>query len=164
MHPEVVVRSNSPEETQQVAQALAAVLAPGDVIALSGELGSGKTCFVQGAARGLGVTARVTSPSYVLMREYEGRLPVLHVDVYRLNTLQEALDLGIEEFLEPSWVVFVEWGDALGPILPEEHLEVEIRIISGTERHLVFRPFGSRWMHRLALVAEKTEAAVGGGC
>lgn len=155
MRPEFFCRSRSQEETRKIADAIAPTLLPGDVIALTGDLGAGKTVFVQGVARALGVKSRVTSPSFVLMREYQGDLPILHLDVYRLNSLQELIDLGFEEFLDPSWVVFVEWGDAVTPILPEEHLEVEFRVLSETERSVTFRPFGPIWMSRLAGIAER---------
>jgi tRNA threonylcarbamoyladenosine biosynthesis protein TsaE len=142
-------RSTSPEETKAIAGALAPGLVPGDVIALSGDLGAGKTCFVQGAAAALGVSERVTSPSFILVKEYEGRLPILHLDVYRLNNLQELTDLGYEEFLDPSWVVFVEWGDAIGPLLPASYLEIVIRRGSDEDRLIDLHARGTGWDRRL---------------
>mgnify|MGYP006160012401 CR=1 FL=1 len=106
---------------------LAPMLLPGDVISLSGDLGAGKTALVQGIAAASGVNERVTSPSFTIVHEYKGRFPFIHVDVYRLNSFQEVLDLGFEEFLDPEAVVIVEWGDAIAPLLPRRHLEVEIR-------------------------------------
>ncbi|MGH8902709.1 MAG: tRNA (adenosine(37)-N6)-threonylcarbamoyltransferase complex ATPase subunit type 1 TsaE [Egibacteraceae bacterium] len=125
---EVRLVSRSPEQTRRIAATVAGALRLGDVVALTGELGAGKTCFVQGAAAALGVPDRVTSPSFVLRREYQGRVPVLHLDVYRLSTLQEALDIGYEEALDRDWVTFIEWGDAMSPLLPVDHLEVEFRL------------------------------------
>ncbi|MGH2726573.1 MAG: tRNA (adenosine(37)-N6)-threonylcarbamoyltransferase complex ATPase subunit type 1 TsaE, partial [Actinomycetota bacterium] len=101
-------RTTTPEETKALAAAVAPVMLPGDVVALSGDLGAGKTCFVQGAAAALGVSDRVTSPSFILVKEYQGTFPILHLDVYRLSNLQELTDLGYEEFLDPRWVVFIE--------------------------------------------------------
>lgn len=121
----LVLRTSDPEQTRQLAAAVAGLVEPGDVIALSGELGAGKTCFVQGAARGLGVEVAVTSPTFVLVRSYRGRLPVVHVDVYRLQRLQDVLDLGDEVFA-PDVVTFVEWGDAITALLPQDRLDVEI--------------------------------------
>jgi tRNA threonylcarbamoyladenosine biosynthesis protein TsaE len=158
MRPEFFCRSRSPDETRKIAEVVAPFLLPGDVIALTGDLGAGKTCFVQGAARALGVKERVTSPSFVLMRSYQGDLAILHLDVYRLNSLHELEDVGFEELLEPTQVVFVEWGDAVTPLLPEEHLEIEIKASSDTDRTLAFRPFGSGWMSRLAGIAERMGA------
>ena len=142
-------RTSTPEETRAVAAAVAPVMLPGDVVALSGDLGAGKTCFVQGAAAALGVTDRVTSPSFVLVKEYQGIFPILHLDVYRLSNLQELTDLGYEEFLDPRWVVFIEWGDAVGPLLPPSLLEVDIRRGSGEERLIAFHSRGPAWERRL---------------
>ena len=102
-------------------------LRPGDVVALTGELGAGKTCFVQGAARALGVTERVTSPSFVLRRDYEGRIGVVHLDVYRLDSLREVVELGFDDLFDRHRVTFIEWGDAVRSLLPPDFLEVELR-------------------------------------
>ena len=147
-------RSSSPEETQAIAETLAAALHPGDVVALSGDLGAGKTCFVQGAARAMGVSERVTSPTFVLVREYQGTYPILHLDVYRLGNLQELTDLGFEEFLDPAWVVFIEWGDAVGPLLPTDVLEVEIRSDRDDTRTVDLHARGASWDRRIAGLAE----------
>ena len=147
-------RSSSAEDTQAIAQTLAAVLHPGDVVALSGDLGAGKTCFVQGAARALGVSERVTSPTFVLVREYQGAYPILHLDVYRLGNLQELTDLGFEEFLDPAWVVFIEWGDAVGPLLPTDVLEVAIRTDRDETRTVDLHARGASWDRRLGDLAE----------
>jgi len=135
---EVVAWSGSPEETRAIAAALAASLRPGDVVALSGDLGAGKTCFVQGAAAALGVPGPVTSPSFVLVREYDGTVAGLrHVDVYRLNSIQELVDLGYEDVFEPDRIVFIEWGDAVQDVLPDDRLEVDIRREGSGERRLI---------------------------
>ncbi len=146
--------SSSPEDTRSIAAALSGVLAPGDVVALSGDLGAGKTCFVQGAARALGVEDRVTSPTFVLMREYQGRLPVLHLDVYRMGNLQELVDLGWEEFLDPDSVIFIEWGDAVAQLLPPDHLQVEITATGENDRRIEMTPQGTIWPKRLAAVRD----------
>jgi tRNA threonylcarbamoyladenosine biosynthesis protein TsaE len=120
------LRSTGPDDTRALAGALAEHLVAGDLVALSGELGAGKTAFVQGAARALGVPERVTSPSFVLVKSYrDGRLPVIHADVYRLGTLQDVLELG-DEVLDPSGVTFVEWADAIGALLPDDRVEVVV--------------------------------------
>jgi tRNA threonylcarbamoyladenosine biosynthesis protein TsaE len=120
---EIRIATAAPDDTRAVAAALAAHLRPGDVVALSGELGAGKTCFVQGAAAALGVTAPVTSPTFVLLHTYPGPVPVVHGDVYRLGTLRDVLDLG-EDVFAPDVVTFVEWGDAITALLPEDHVDV----------------------------------------
>ena len=142
------VVTETAEDTRKVAQALAELLVPGDVVSLTGDLGAGKTTFVQGAARGLGVTDQVTSPTFVLVREYRGDVPVYHLDVYRLDRLQEVIDLGFEDLLDPAGVVFVEWGDAIGPLLPDEHLRVELRAGDGDARRLSLSGRGVRWAGR----------------
>jgi tRNA threonylcarbamoyladenosine biosynthesis protein TsaE len=161
----LALRSSSPEDTRAVAAAVAPALVPGDVVALSGDLGAGKTCFVQGAAAALGVKERVTSPSFVLVREYHGAFPILHLDVYRLSNLQELTDLGYEEFLDPSWVVFVEWGDAVGPLLPPSFLEVLIRASDDDARRIELHARGASWDRRLATLFDDLTPwlAEGGG-
>lgn len=147
-------RSSSPEETKTIAATIAATLRPGDVVALSGDLGAGKTCFVQGAAAAMGVREHVTSPTFVLVREYAGTHPIVHLDVYRLGNLQELTDLGFEELLDPSSVVFIEWGDAVGPLLPDELVEIVIRAESEDVRMIDVHARGAAWNRRLVGVAE----------
>jgi tRNA threonylcarbamoyladenosine biosynthesis protein TsaE len=140
------LRSAGVHDTRAIAAALAALLRPGDVVALAGELGAGKTAFVQGAAAALGVTERVTSPSFVLVKHYPGRLPVVHADVYRLTTLDDVIALG-EEVLDPDGVTFLEWADAVTPVLPDDRFEVDIILADLTaddgERHLEMRCCGA---------------------
>ncbi len=106
--------SQSPEETQAIGERLGARLGPGAVIACTGALGAGKTCFLQGLARGLGVTSDVTSPTFVLINQYRGRLPVYHLDAYRTGSLTELTELGIEEMLHGDGVTVVEWARRRG--------------------------------------------------
>ena len=152
----VECRSPSPERTREIAAVVAGVLAPGDVVALSGDLGAGKTCFVQGVAAALGVTEHVTSPSFVLVREYgSGTIPILHIDVYRLGNLQELVDLGYEEFLDPKQIVLIEWGDAVGPLLPDEYLQIDVHAPTETDRLIELIANGPGWAQRLALIADR---------
>lgn len=150
----LAIQSRSPEETRRLAVALSPLLRPGDVMALGGDLGAGKTTFVQGLAVGLGIPDRVTSPSFVLMKEYlGGRYPLIHMDVYRLERMQEVVDLGYDEFLDPSHIVVVEWGDMVEPLLPKEHLSIQIAYgqVNGT-RDVVLQPRGAQWEMRLGTV------------
>lgn len=141
--------TRAPEETRELGAALAELLVPGDVISLTGDLGAGKTCLVQGAARSLGVHEPVGSPTFVLVREYRGEIPVYHLDVYRLDRLQEVLDLGFEDLLDPGGVIFIEWGDAIDPLLPDSYLEVELSISGDDEmRLLAVTGRGSSWAPR----------------
>lgn len=147
------VVSRSPEETRILGASLAPVLLPGDVISLNGDLGAGKTVFVQGLATALGVQRRITSPTFVIVHEYEGRFPILHLDVYRLDSFQEVLDLGFEELLDPEAILLVEWGDAVAPLLPRRHLDIVISHPPGgsepTHRAVTFRPWGPEWVFKV---------------
>ena len=104
-------------ETEAVGEAVGSLLRVGDLVVLTGDLGAGKTTFAKGLARALGVTQKVTSPTFTIVQEYDGRVPVAHVDVYRLDRIQELHDFGFEELLE-SRVTIVEWGEAIAPVLP----------------------------------------------
>lgn len=138
-----------------MAAALAPVLVPGDVIVLAGDLGAGKTTFVQGLAAGLGIVEKVTSPTFILMKEYlGGRFPLMHMDIYRLTRVQDVIDLGYDEFLDPSYVVAVEWGDRVEALLPPEHLKVELRHSGGDGRTLAFSGRGESWANRIQLMQQ----------
>ena len=118
------------DETRALGGAVAAVVDTGDVLVLVGDLGAGKTAFVQGFAATLGVTAPVTSPTFTLANRYEGRLVVNHLDVYRFDSPEEVGDLALPELLDEG-VTLVEWGDTIASALPVEHLSVTIRFGSG---------------------------------
>ena len=148
----------SPEETRALGEALAGLLRSGDVVSLTGDLGAGKTTLVQGAARALGVQDRVLSPTFLLVREYEGRVPIYHLDVYRLERLQEVLDLGFEELMDTRAIVFVEWGDAIDVLLPAEHLQVELTLpADGQERRISVTWYGRSWAARIEPLAAVLE-------
>jgi tRNA threonylcarbamoyladenosine biosynthesis protein TsaE len=129
--------SRSPEETRKIGEALGARLGPGDVVACIGELGTGKTCFLQGLVRGLGVSEPATSPSFVLINQYQGRLPVYHLDAYRTETLTEVLDLGVEEMFWGSGVTVIEWAEKLLPLLPAHTIVVRIAGLGDDPREIV---------------------------
>jgi len=155
----IQVVTTSPEETRIIGASLAPTLLPGDVISLSGDLGAGKTVFVQGLATALGVASGVTSPTFTIVHEYEGRYPIIHMDVYRLDSFQEVLDLGFEELLDPQAVLLVEWGEAVTPLFPRNFLEVEIRQMDEPDHRLfIFRPRGPQWLPKLDAMKETAEA------
>lgn len=147
------VNTRSAQETRILGTALAALLFPGDLVSLTGELGAGKTVFVQGLVTALGVEGPVTSPSFTLVHEYEARYPIVHIDVYRLDSFQEVLDLGFEELLDPDAIVLLEWGDAVEPLLPLVYLTVDLRRVEDPdavdERIVTFRPRGREWIRKL---------------
>lgn len=138
--------SHSVAQTQRVGARLGRLLLPGDVILLSGEFGVGKTCLTQGIAQGLGISRWVTSPSFALVNEYpEGRLPLYHIDLYRVADVQEALDLGLDEYFYGPGVSVVEWpGHALAA-LPPAHLWIELSVVSETKRELYMTAAGQRY-------------------
>jgi len=147
----VSLQSVSPEETRAVGERLGALLEAGDVLLLSGELGAGKTTFVQGLARGLNYEGSVSSKSFVIMGEYAGRLRLYHADLYRLEDAEQVWELGLEE-ISREGVLVVEWPDRAPDVLPEQHLKVVFTVISEVARELVLEPHGAR--------AEATAAAM----
>lgn len=128
--------SRSPEETQAAGERLGARLTPGAVVACTGELGAGKTCFLQGLARGLEVSGDVTSPTFVLINQYRGRMPVYHLDAYRTGSLTELLELGLDELLDGAGVTVIEWADKLLPLLPPRTIHVRIEGLGDEPRRI----------------------------
>lgn len=120
------IKSEGPEQTWAAAAALMESLEPGTVIALHGELGAGKTCFIQGLAVAMGITDPITSPTYTLIGEYEGRMKLNHIDLYRLSNSVEALGIGLEEYLESDGITAIEWAERAEEILPESMLHISI--------------------------------------
>jgi tRNA threonylcarbamoyladenosine biosynthesis protein TsaE len=126
----------SAEETEAAGERLGRELREGAVVALTGELGAGKTCFVQGVVRGLDVPVRATSPTFVLVNEYRGRLPIHHVDAYRTTAMTELLDLGLAEMMGGEAVTLIEWADKLGPLLPPTAIHVHIDGVGDEPRRI----------------------------
>ncbi|MBI2832106.1 MAG: tRNA (adenosine(37)-N6)-threonylcarbamoyltransferase complex ATPase subunit type 1 TsaE [Chloroflexi bacterium] len=137
--------SRNPEQTQRIGARIGEMACPGDVILLTGKLGAGKTCLTQGIAQGLGIEEYAASPSFVLVREHYGRLPLYHVDLYRLDNIEEIADLGLDEYLYGKGVCVVEWAEKGPGLLPAEHLLIKIDYLSDTERSLIFEPCGERY-------------------
>lgn len=142
--------SGSEEETRALGERLAALLRPGDIVLISGELGAGKTRLVQGIARGLGVASAVTSPTFSLVKEYAGRMPLYHMDLYRLAAPDLAA-LGLEEYFLGEGVTCVEWGeraDGLAAYWSEDALLIELEWGAGEGRRIRARTFGPGWADR----------------
>ena len=139
MAPRTEITSARPEETEDAGERLGRALGPGAVVALTGELGAGKTCFIQGLVRGLGVTGRATSPTFVLINQYPGRVPVYHVDAYRTESLTELMDLGLLELLGGEGVTVIEWADKLESLLPPEAIHVHIDGVGDEPRAITIR-------------------------
>ncbi len=137
---------------------LAALLNPGDVLALVGDLGSGKTRWVQGICRGLNVTDPVISPTFTLVNEYQGRWPIYHIDLYRLSDASEVLTFGLEDYLYGSGISLIEWADRAGEFMPDNYLTVELYHLEETKRRVVLRPQGTRFIKVLNNFKEITFA------
>jgi tRNA threonylcarbamoyladenosine biosynthesis protein TsaE len=133
-----IVTTNA-EATEAEGERLGRTLGPGAVVALSGELGAGKTCFVQGLVRGLGAAVRATSPTFVLVNEYKGRVPVHHVDAYRTDSMTELIDLGLLEMIGGEGVTLIEWADKLTPLLPPDTIHVHIAGVGDQPRAIAIR-------------------------
>jgi len=160
--------TRSPGETEMLGAALARGLGPGAVVALVGPLGAGKSCLARGIVRGMGHRGLVPSPSFTLLREYEGRLPVYHFDVYRLDGEEELLLLGFDEYLSAGGVVIVEWADRVSGALPDRRLDVAVSrpaYAAPNERRIEMAPLGDEYRALVGrLDAERRPAAHGRVC
>lgn len=150
---EILLSSASPEDTLAIARALGETLAPGDVVALTGELGAGKTLFCKGIGEALGIPPeKVVSPSFTIVTEHEGRIPLTHVDVYRLSSLREAEEIGLSETLAGRGVCVVEWAEKIAELLPTNCIRVTFTVSDGDRRGIAvavpdqprFEPFRAR--------------------
>jgi len=149
------IRTAGADETRAVGRVVAELCEPGDVVVVSGDLGAGKTTFVQGLAAGLGVDEPVVSPTFTLAREYHGALRLVHVDVYRLDRVQELLHLGLDD-LAAEAVLVVEWGDVVADHLPADHLAVRLAAPSAgdpDQRAVALHATGPAWADRVGRVA-----------
>jgi len=142
--------SESPEQTQQLGMRLGRLAKLGDLFLLVGGLGAGKTCLTQGIAWGLGIEGYATSPSFVVINQYQGRLPFYHIDLYRLDRMEEVIELGLEDYLFGRGVCVVEWAEKGLEVLPKEHLLVEMGFLSDTRRNITFKPSGERYVEMLS--------------
>lgn len=145
------IRAATLTETEAIGRLLGGLARPGDVIILDGPLGAGKTTLTQSIAHGLEVPPHiyVTSPTFGILHEYPGRIPLYHIDLYRLNGEEDLLDLGLEDYLYGEGVCVVEWPDRLGSLLPEDHLAVRIEHISPASRRFSLCEHGAGWQNRL---------------
>jgi tRNA threonylcarbamoyladenosine biosynthesis protein TsaE len=145
--------SRSPEETRARGERIGRLLTGGELIALEGNLGAGKTQFIQGLARGLEITnIPVTSPTFVFVHEFRGRRPFAHVDLFRIEHEEDLPDLGILEYLDSPWVVAIEWADKAGSFLPAERLNVRMTNLGETDRKIDIEAVGAgarRILHAL---------------
>ena len=142
--------SHSPEQTQKFGVCIGELALAGDTFLLVGALGTGKTCLTQGIAWGLNIKEYALSPSFVIVRELYGRLPLYHIDLYRLDHIEEVAELGLDDYLYGNGVCVVEWAEKGLDILPTEHLLIEIGYLSNTERSFQLKPNGQRYLEIIA--------------
>jgi tRNA threonylcarbamoyladenosine biosynthesis protein TsaE len=149
-HLDLMVETHGPGQTQELAETIGRSMGPGSILLLSGDLGSGKTAFIQGLARGLDVPPGhyVTSPTYTLIHEYPARHPFFHVDLYRLQGPADLEDIGLTELFAPQHVVAIEWADRLSKEdLPKEYLAIHFTFMGDTTRRIRLIAYGLEWIN-----------------
>ena len=134
------ITTHSEEETIEIAENFESEKFPNMIICLDGDLGSGKTLFTKGIASALGIKDNITSPTFTIIKEYEGELPLYHMDVYRLDGNTDGV--GIEEYFTKGGVVVIEWANTIRDILPEERLEIKFKTLGENKRMLIITPYG----------------------
>ena len=150
--------SHSPSDTQNLGERIGKLIEAGSVLALIGELGCGKTLLTRGICAGLEVPLRqVNSPTFVLVNEYRGRLPVYHMDLYRLGDIDDVVDIGVLDYLTraESGVLIIEWAEKVPELLPDDHLKVEIAILSARKRQLLFSATGEKYKYLIEKVKKR---------
>ena len=140
---EYKVKTHSLEETIELAQNFESEKFPNMIICLDGELGAGKTVFTKGIAQALGIKENITSPTFTIIKEYEGELPLYHMDVYRLDGVTDGI--GIEEYFTKGGVVVIEWADTIKDILPSERLDIKIKVVDENDRLFIIEPHGKQY-------------------
>ncbi len=148
----MVIHSQSASETIRIGKKIGGLLEPGDMIALTGELGAGKTQLTKGLAAGMGVKrpGYVSSPSFTLINEHEGRIPLYHIDLYRLETQIEAQELGLEEYFKGNGITVIEWADRIPSLLPDEIFQITVRYTGKNTRSIEISGRGKRYENLLS--------------
>ena len=141
----LTIITKSPEETKNLGKEVSKLTKPGDLLAFYGELGVGKTCFIQGISQGLKVKDYVTSPSFTIINEYQGKIPIYHFDLFRLDNAEEILELGYKEYFYGEGLTVIEWAEKIEQLLPKEHLEIEIKFKDRYQRTISFISQGDRF-------------------
>lgn len=141
--------TTSEQETLNLAEKIAILIKPGDVISISGELGTGKTCFVKGLAKGLGISQIITSPSFIILKIYHNKIPLYHFDVYRLDKLFQLEDIGFNQFQYGDGVTVIEWGNKMKELLSFDHLQVNFYYYENKKRKIKIVPNGRSWEKKL---------------
>lgn len=137
--------SNSEEETKEIGKQIGKKLKKGDIVALYGDFGAGKTVLVKGIAKGTGCKEQVKSPSFVFMHEYNGKFPIYHIDLYRVNNLNDITALGIQEFFGSNGVCIIEWAEKAKGLLPENSIRIELKILNENTREIFVNRDRGSW-------------------
>jgi len=145
----LTITTKSPEETKILGEEVGKLAKPGDLLAFYGELGAGKTCFIQGISQGLEVKDYVTSPSFTIVNEYQGKIHIYHFDLFRLDHAEDILELGYEEYFYGEGLTVIEWAEKIECFLPKEHLKIDINFKDYYQRKISFIPQGDRFNHFL---------------
>ena len=143
------IRVFNEKETMKIGKKLACLSCPGDIICLIGDLGTGKTTFTKAIASGLGVEDDVTSPTFTILQEYEGRIPVYHFDVYRIEDIREMEDIPYEEYFYGKGICVIEWAEIIRELLPENYMEIHIKYLGEGKRELCFTARGNYYKEKL---------------
>ncbi|HAJ33823.1 MAG TPA: tRNA (adenosine(37)-N6)-threonylcarbamoyltransferase complex ATPase subunit type 1 TsaE [Candidatus Atribacteria bacterium] len=141
----LTIITKSPEKTKNLGKEVSKLAKSGDLLAFYGELGAGKTCFIQGISQGLEVKDYVTSPSFTIINEYQGKIPIYHFDLFRLDNAEEILELGYEEYFYGEGLTVIEWAEKIEQLLPKEHLKIDIKFKDRYQRTISFIPQGDRF-------------------
>jgi tRNA threonylcarbamoyladenosine biosynthesis protein TsaE len=160
----ITAHTTSVEQTRLLGGAVAELSRPGDLVLLSGEMGAGKTAFTQGFGKALGIDEPITSPTFTLAHQYEGRLTLHHLDVYRLDQMSEVTDLGLAELLDGGGVTVIEWGEVIAPVLPGDYLEIHLSYgPEDDEREVTLRIVGGRTQARVRALATACQSWIDEG-
>lgn len=163
MRYKIQIRTKDVSETISIGRTLGRHLSSGDVICLTGELGTGKTCLIKGIAEGLGIEGKiVTSPTFIIIREYEGIIPLYHIDLYRIGYVDDLRDTGMEEVIYGTGVTAIEWADRIRDILPDERIEVMLEWIDDKTRQIEMKAIGLHHKRVLEKVLEEIKSVIKG--
>ena len=149
------VVTDSPQKTKALAEMIGRAVSAGTLITLSGDLGAGKTTFTQGLAKGLDIDRKVTSPTFTIMKEYKGRLPLYHIDAYRLENITQ--DLGFEDYIDGDGVCVIEWANFIEYVLPEQLLNIEFTINDDDSRTLTLQGHGDKYEEVISKICTQWE-------
>ncbi|OGW43477.1 MAG: tRNA (adenosine(37)-N6)-threonylcarbamoyltransferase complex ATPase subunit type 1 TsaE [Nitrospirae bacterium RBG_16_43_11] len=139
----MTIKTTSVKETIAIGKKLGKLMSPGDVIYLTGELGAGKTCFVKGIAEGLGIRGKdITSPTFIIINEYKGKIPLYHIDLYRIGVIEDLRDIGMDEIVYGKGVTAIEWAERIKDVLPDERLDITLKWVDDKTRSIEIRAFG----------------------